>query len=122
MTTTFLASLQDSLPPGVTIANVAAVLIPVGIVTVLLRALPFGALAKVRTSKFAAWLSVAMPVGILGILVIYAVRGGSSAPGGIGGVLLVLVFTVALHLWRKDAMLSILAGTLVYVLLTNLVW
>ena len=52
------------LPDGVSLGMVAAVLIPVGIVTVLLRALPFSMLRVLKGSPFIDFLAVLMPVGL----------------------------------------------------------
>lgn len=70
------------LPEGVSLGMVAAVLIPVGIVTVLLRALPFSMLRVLKGSPFIDFLAVLMPVGVMTVLVAYTLVGyaGSPAP------------------------------------------
>ncbi|WP_342355615.1 AzlD domain-containing protein [Corynebacterium zhongnanshanii] len=113
---------EHGLPLGVTVGDVGAVLIPVFIVTLLLRALPFAALSKLRDSAIVAWLGLAMPVGVMTILVMYAVHSSGSEAGGYVVVGLALAFTVVLHLWRKSATLSILLGTAFYAVLVNFVF
>lgn len=63
------------LPDGVTLGMVAAVLIPVGIVTVLLRALPFSMLRVLKGSPFIDFLAVLMPIGVMTVLVAYTLVG-----------------------------------------------
>jgi branched-subunit amino acid transport protein AzlD len=64
-----------------------------------------------------------MPAGIMVILAVYTLRGVSLAesphglPEGIA-----LAVTIALHLWRRNAVLSILGGTAVYVFLVGVVF
>jgi branched-subunit amino acid transport protein AzlD len=110
------------LPEGVDLVNTLLVLGGIGVVTVLLRAVPFAAMRYFRESALVAWLGIAMPVGVMLVLVLYTLVGTTENPGGVGAALIAVVFTVALHLWRRSATLSILLGTLVYVLLVNVVF
>lgn len=107
-----------AVPEGVTLANAVGVLVPVFLVTVLLRALPFAALNKLRGSAVVAWLGLAMPVGVMTVLVIYSIHSNGEAEGYVP-VALGVLFTVVLHLWRKSATLSILLGTAFYAVLVN---
>ena len=68
------------LPDGVSLGMVAAVLIPVGIVTVLLRALPFSMLRVLKGSPFIDFLAVLMPVGVMTVLVAYTLVGYAGSP------------------------------------------
>ena len=63
-----------------------------------------------------------MPVGILAILAVTAFRSSIAAlPGTFGYALLALATTVAVHLTLgRRTILSVGAGTAVYVLLANL--
>lgn len=92
-------------------------------VTFALRALPFAALRPLRDSALVAYLSRHMPAGIMVILVVYTLRGVSlsARPHGLPEGL-ALVVTVALHLWKRNAVASIVGGTAVYVALVNLVF
>lgn len=105
------------LPDGVTLAQVLAVLIPVGVVTVFLREFPFIAKRLLRDSPFIGMLGLTMPIGVVTVLVIYTFGGRPVLP-----VLLAAAFTVALHWWRRNPGLSIFAGTAFYMLLVNVVW
>ncbi|QVJ01975.1 AzlD domain-containing protein [Nocardiopsis eucommiae] len=97
---------------------VAAVLVTAA-VTWSLRAAPFAALAPLRASETMGHLSVRMPAGVMVILVVYCLsdlplpQPQSLVPLG------ALAVTVGLHLWRRDALLSILGGTAVHVVLAS---
>ena len=84
-------------------------------VTFTLRAAPFLVVERLRESRAVAWLGARMPVGIMVILVIYTLRepAGTTAPRGIVEAV-ALAVTVGLHLWRRNALLSIVGGTAVY--------
>ena len=92
-------------------------------VTFALRALPFAALRPLRGSALVAFLSRHMPAGIMVILAVYTLRAVSlrEAPHGLPEAL-ALAVTVALHLWKRNAVASIIGGTALYVVLVNLVF
>lgn len=110
------------LPEGVSLSMVFAVLIPVALVTVLLRALPFFALKLLKDSQLVGMLGITMPVGVMAALVIYTLFGQLEAPGGLVASLIAVAVTLGLHAWRRDAGLSIVGGTASYMLLVNLVF
>ena len=101
---------------------IALLVIVAAAVTWAVRALPFAVLAPMRHSTAVRYLSVHMPVGVMVMLMIYTLHG---APSGTARQLLWLVvgvlLTAGLHLWRGQAMLSILVGTGAYVTLMS-VW
>ncbi|AIJ34518.1 branched-chain amino acid transport protein [Corynebacterium imitans] len=110
------------LPAGVTPAMVWAVLIPVCIVTVALRALPFSFLKLLKGSPFIEFLGVYMPVGVMTVLVVYTIGGAVESPGGAAAALIASALTLGLHAWRRSPGLSIFTGTLAYMTLVNLVF
>lgn len=67
------------LPDGISLAMVAAVLVPVGIVTVMLRALPFSLRRVLKSSPFIDFLSVMMPAGMMTVLVAYTILGYAAS-------------------------------------------
>ncbi len=91
-------------------------------VTWALRLVPFAILAPMRHSTVVKYLSVHMPVGVMVMLAIYTLK---PAVGGdaleLGWLVIAVTLTAGLHLWRGSALLSILAGTAVYVVLMS-VW
>ncbi|MFJ3617553.1 branched-chain amino acid transporter permease [Streptomyces iakyrus] len=94
---------------------VVAVLVTAA-VTWALRALPFAALAPLRASATVRYLSTRMPAGVMVILVVYCLR---DLPVTESRAVAPLAVTVGLHLWRRNALLSILAGTAVHVTLAS---
>lgn len=89
-------------------------------VTWALRALPFAALARLRHSPLVGYLNAAMPAGVMAILAAYTLRAFSpQVPDRAWPTVLALAVTVAVHLWRRNVPLSILAGTAVHVALAS---
>ena len=68
------------MPAGVTLASIAAVLVPIGLITVVLRQLPFSFVKWMKDSQFFSLLGMMMPVGVMTILVVYTVHGQADAP------------------------------------------
>lgn len=97
----------------------AAVLIS-SAVTWALRAAPFAVLAPLRHSALLPYLNENMPVGIMTILVFYTVR---HVPPFVTPITMAiaagLTVTAALHLWRQNAVISVLGGTAVHVTLAS---
>lgn len=94
---------------------VAAAVVVAATITFVLRAAPFVLLARLRGSRTAAYLGRHLPAGIMLILVVYLLR---DLPLGHPVMalpqLLAVAATVAVHLWRAHALLSITAGTATY--------
>ncbi len=90
-------------------------------VTWALRALPFVVLAPMRHSTVVRYLSMHMPLGVMVMLALYTVRDVPEAAGRqqLWLVIAVLV-TVSLQVWRRHALLSIFVGTGIYVALMSL--
>lgn len=92
-----------------------------GLITFLLRALPFAVLKKLRKSIFVKKLGMWMPVGIMLILAVTSTRDVVVARSDIWWAVPVSLFvTIAVHLLTKrNTSLSVLFGTVCYVLLVN---
>ena len=88
-------------------------------VTVVVRALPFLALGRDgRTPAPVRRLGERLPPAIMAILVVYCLRSVEfSALAGWLPALAAGAATVALHLWRRNTLLSIAGGTVLYMLL-----
>jgi branched-subunit amino acid transport protein AzlD len=100
---------------------VAAILVTAA-VTWALRALPFAALAPLRASGTVRYLSTRMPAGVMVILVVYCLRDLPLPESRALAPLAALAVTAGLHLWRRNALLSIFGGTAVHVVLTSAVF
>ena len=98
----------------------AAVLVAVmAVVTILLRFLPFMVFRK-ETPPYLVYLGKVLPPAIIGMLVIYCLKDVSflSAPFGIPE-LVGAASVVALQVWKRNSLISILAGTLIYMVLVQ---
>lgn len=75
------------------------------------RALPF-LLLRERRHPLLLYLGRYLPPAVMTLLVIYSVKDAdwSSAPHGLPQ-LLAIALTAAMHLWRRNALLSIAAAT-----------
>jgi branched-subunit amino acid transport protein AzlD len=101
----------------VTIAAIAAG-------TALSRFLPFWIFRRAgKIPKAIQRLQVLLPSAVIGLLVVYCLKGVSVLSGSRGlPELLALAALSAVHLWKKNALLSIAAGTAAYMLLVQAVF
>ena len=101
----------------------SAVLVAVmSAVTILLRFLPFLVFRK-KVPPYILYLGKALPPAIIGMLVIYCLKDTKvlSAPFG-APEWIAVVLVVALQVWKRNALLSILCGTAAYMLLVQMVF
>lgn len=103
----------------------SALLIAVmALVTAGLRFLPFLVFGENRkTPPLVAYLGQVLPFAIMGMLVVYCLKDVSftAAPFGIPEIVGCAVVTL-LHIWKRNTLLSIGAGTLCYMLLVQFVF
>lgn len=92
--------------------------------TIATRFLPFLLFRDNKpTPKYIQYLGKALPAAIFGMLVVYCLKGVDLLSGSHGlPELAAIVVTVALHLWKRQMILSILGGTVCYMLLVQLVF
>lgn len=102
-------------------------IIVAGAVTILLRALPFiaGSIAK-KPSPLVKYIGNVLSAGAISMLVIFCFCStykdkSFSASWGIPEAAATLV-VVALQLWKRNPLLSIIAGTAVYMVLVQAVF
>ncbi len=96
----------------------------VALVTAGLRFLPFLIFGENRTTPpLIAYLGQVLPFAIMGMLVVYCLKDVSLAASPFGLPELLGCGVVALlHLWKRNTLLSIGAGTVCYMLLVQLVF
>lgn len=102
-------------------------LITIGMVvlgTLLTRFTPFLVFPSGKaTPKYVQYLGKALPGAALGMLVIYCFKDVDVLSGSHGiPELIALAAVVGLHLWKRNMLLSIAAGTVVYMLLMAFVF
>ena len=96
----------------------------VALVTIGLRFLPFLIFGENRqTPPIIAYLGQVLPFAIMGMLVVYCLKDMTftAAPFGIPEIL-GCATVAALHVWKRNTLLSIGLGTVVYMLLVQLVF
>ena len=101
----------------------AALLVAVmALVTILLRFLPF-LLFRKQTPPCVAYLGEVLPPAVIAMLVVYCLKDTvfTRAPFGLPEILASLA-VVLLHAWKRNMLLSILSGTILYMLLIQLVF
>lgn len=101
---------------GLTVLVMAAV-------TAAVRFLPFLIFGKRKTPAFVSYLGRVLPCAVMGMLVVFCFKNLSlfSSPFGLPELVAGAV-VVGLHVWRRNTLLSILAGTVSYMLLVQFVF
>ena len=87
--------------------------------TAALRFLPFLVFTK-KTPPFVVYLGKVLPAALIGMLVVYCLKDVqiASAPHGLPE-LIAGTSVVLLQVWKRNSLLSILAGTLLYMILVQ---
>ena len=94
------------------------------VITALLRFIPFMIFGgKRKTPEIVNYLGRVLPFAIMGMLVVFCLKGVSitSFPYGIPEIISVAA-VVLLHIWKRNTLLSIGAGTVIYILLVNFIF
>lgn len=88
------------------------------------RFLPFIVFSSQKpTPKYIHYLGKALPAAIFGMLVVYCLRNVDIFSGSHGLPEFISIGAVtAVHLYKRNMMLSIAAGTVCYMLLVNFVF
>ena len=103
--------------------NVAMIAV-MALVTAATRFLPFLIFGEKRkTPEIVLYLGKVLPCAIMGMLVVYCLKDVKplTYPYGIPEALGIL-FVALLHLWKRNSLLSIGAGTVFYMVLVQLVF
>lgn len=102
-------------------------IITIGIIvlgTMTTRFLPFLVFPSGKpTPKYVQYLGKVLPSAVFGLLVVYCLKNVSVLSGSHGlPELISIALVVALHLWKRQMLLSIAGGTVCYMLLVQLVF
>ncbi len=92
--------------------------------TMLTRFLPFLAFpAGKPTPKYVQYLGKVLPSAVFGLLVVYCLKNVSVFAGSHGLPEMISIGAVAaLHLWKRQMLLSIAGGTICYMILVQAVF
>ncbi|MCQ5130061.1 branched-chain amino acid transporter permease [Butyricicoccus faecihominis] len=92
--------------------------------TMATRFLPFLVFSPQKpTPRYIQYLGRALPAAVFGMLVVYCLKNISLFTGSHGlPELLAIALVVALHLWKRQMLISIAGGTIFYMLLVQYVF
>ena len=106
-------------------SNVHSVLliVVISLVSMLLRFLPLWVFDGKQTPRLVQYLGKVLPYAIMGMLVVFCLKGVSltSAPFGLPELIASAV-VVGLHVWKRNTPVSIVGGTVVYMILVQMVF
>lgn len=103
--------------------QIAITIFAVALGMIITRFLPFILFPEnKKTPKFITYLGNFLPAAMMGLLVVYCLKGVSitAFPHGLPELIAIAVI-VFLHKWKSNVLLSIGGGTLVYMLLVQFV-
>ena len=105
-------------------SHAALIIVVAGAVTLLIRFLPFLIFnGKRETPPYIIYLGKVLPYAIMGMLVIYCLRGISfAAAANFLPELIACAVVVLAHVWKRNTLLSIISGTVCYLLLVQFVF
>ena len=107
-----------------TVLQTLGIIAAMAIGTQLTRWLPFWLFPEnKKPPEVVMYLGKVLPAAMMGLLVVYCLKGvnGLAAPHGLPE-LLGIAAVAALHQWKGNVLLSIAGGTAVYMLLVQLVF
>ncbi|MBT1176144.1 branched-chain amino acid transporter permease [Bifidobacterium callimiconis] len=96
----------------------------VAIGTMITRFLPFIVFPESKQPpRFIEYLGRVLPFAMTGLLVVYSLKDVSPMTGSHGiPELIAMAVIVALHAWKRNMLLSIAGGTILYMVLVQLVF
>ena len=95
----------------------------IALVTIALRGLPFMLFNRRQPPVWITKLGRTLPYAVMGMLVIYCLKGVSFASVSDCLPAILSVLTVVLtYIWKRNTLLSILIGTILYMVLVQMVF
>lgn len=97
--------------------------IVISLVTYGLRALPFALFSKGNLPPILSYLGDVLPAAVMGLLVVYVLKGITpmTFPYGLPEII-ASIFVVAMHVWKKNMLLSVGVGTAFYMALVQFIF
>ena len=103
-----------------TVAQSALTILAVVAATMLTRFLPLLIFPEGKTPPAAVtYLGTVLPYAVIGLLVVYCLKDAVFTSWHGLPELIAIVFIVALHKWKKNTLLSIAGGTILYMILVQ---
>ena len=96
----------------------------IALITALLRFLPFILFGETKKApKIIEKLGRTLPFAIMGMLVVYCLKGISfTSVSGWLPILIACVIVGVLYVWKRNTLLSIISGTVCYMVLVQMVF
>ena len=95
----------------------------IALVTAALRFAPFVLLTGKKAPRWLSYFGEVLPYAVMAMLVVYCLRGVSfQSAAGFLPELIAGVLVVGSYVWKRNTLLSILAGTITYMLLVQFVF
>ena len=95
----------------------------ISVVTAAIRFLPFLLFSGKKTPKLITRLGDSLPYAVMGMLVVYCLKDtGFQTPAQYVPQLISVIVVGVLYVWKKNTLLSILSGTICYMLLVQWVF
>ncbi len=107
----------------ITTGHALGIVAAIALVSAALRFFPSLVFRGKETPKSIIYLGDVLPYAIMGMLLVYCLKATPilASPHGLPELIAVLV-TVLLQLWKRNSLLSMVVGTIVYMLLLQLVF
>ena len=105
-------------------AHRIAIIAVMAAVTIFIRFFPFVVFGRGKqTPPFLMYLGQVLPAAAMALLVVYALKGVSvtTSPYGIPELIAVLL-TAALQYWKGNTLVSVICGTVCYMILVQMVF
>ena len=95
----------------------------ISLITIALRALPFILLKGRKTPAWIEYMGRVLPFAVIGMLVVYCLKGISfTTPAGFAPALIATAVVVLSYVWKQNTLLSIISGTVIYMLLVQCIF
>ena len=95
----------------------------ISLITIALRALPFILLKGRKTPAWIEYMGRVLPFAVIGMLVVYCLKGISfTTPAGFAPALIATAVVVLSYVWKQNTLLSIISGTVIYMILVQFVF
>lgn len=84
------------------------------------RFLPFALFQGRKTPRYVQYLGTVLPAAVFGLLVVYCLKNVdvAASPHGLPELIAIAV-TIALHVWKRQMLISIAGGTAAYMILVQ---
>ena len=95
----------------------------ISLVTAFLRFIPFLIFRKGKTPHIVEYLGKVLPFAVMGMLVVYCLKDVSfTTVGGFLPALIAGAAVVGSYVWKRNTLVSILVGTVIYMVLVQVVF